>query len=252
MVCLLLHFHTLLLQRSCFVLHGSALAFGSTQLHRNDFHCHSRKPQNFELRTRARTAEDLLKLTSLVLYVAKMIKIWMRQKLELALCVDVPGGVHSNICLGDDFYPFPVHCAGGCWPCGWFGVGAHRTFDVHQRCVEAQGLIQWSTSRGDLCWSNQVGRTTATGFDNEQWRHISNIVITSMFLLVAFGTPRSQALDSAVKPTREVILGGKWQQCFAWLAVPTRLVFVMMKYPAGLNDECVGALLILFAAKMEI
>ena len=81
-----------------------------------------------------------------------------------------------------------------------------------------------STSRGDLCESDQVGRTTATGFDNEPWRHVSNIVITSMFILLAFGVPRSQALASAVKPTREVILGGKCQQCFAWLAVPIRLV----------------------------
>ena len=50
---------------------------------------------------------------------------------------------------------------------------------------------------------DQVGRITATGFDNEPWRHISNIVITSMFLLVAFGAPRSQALPSAVNPVRE-------------------------------------------------
>ena len=48
------------------------------------------------------------------------------------------------------------------------------------------------------------GRTTATGFDNEPWRHISNIVTTSMFLLVEFGAARSQALASAVKPVREV------------------------------------------------
>ena len=41
---LLLHFHTLLLQCSCFVLHGRVLAFGASEWQRNDFHCHSRKP----------------------------------------------------------------------------------------------------------------------------------------------------------------------------------------------------------------
>ena len=43
-----------------------------------------------------------------------------------------------------------------------------------------------------LSWSDQFGSTTATGFDNEPLKHISNIVITIMFLLVAFGVPRSR------------------------------------------------------------
>ena len=46
--------------------------------------------------------------------------------------------------------------------------------------------------------------------------------------------------------------GGKWQPCLAWLAVPISTGTAMMKFPAGLDDECVDALLILFAAKMEI
>ena len=37
-----------------------------------------------------------------------------------------------------------------------------------------------------LSWSDQFGSTTATGFDNEPLKHISNVVITIMFLLVAF------------------------------------------------------------------
>ena len=45
-------------------------------------------------------------------------------------------------------------------------------------------------SSGDfLSWSEQFGSTTATGFDNEPLKHISNIVITIMFsswLLSAF------------------------------------------------------------------
>ena len=43
-----------------------------------------------------------------------------------------------------------------------------------------------------LSWSDQFGSTTATGFDNEPLKHIPNIVITIMFLLVAFGVPRSR------------------------------------------------------------
>ena len=43
-----------------------------------------------------------------------------------------------------------------------------------------------------LCLSDQVGRTTATRFDNEPLRHTSNSVITSMFLLVAFVVRRSR------------------------------------------------------------
>ena len=43
-----------------------------------------------------------------------------------------------------------------------------------------------------LSWSEQFGGTTATGFDNEPLKHISNIVTTIMFLQVAFGVPRSR------------------------------------------------------------
>ena len=43
-----------------------------------------------------------------------------------------------------------------------------------------------------LSWSEQFGSTTAPGFDNEPLKHISNVVITIMFLLVAFGVPRSR------------------------------------------------------------
>ena len=46
------------------------------------------------------------------------------------------------------------------------------------------------------------------------------------------------------------ILSGKRQQCMVGRAHSTGIA--MMKFPAGLDDECVDALLILFAAKMEI
>ena len=127
--------------------------------------------------------------------------------------------------------------------------GSHK--DI--RCAPAMrgGTgIQWSASRGDLCESDQVGRTTATGFDNEPWRHVSNIVSTSVFLLVAFGAPRSQAPGVCREANTRGILSGKWQQCFAWRACSTGVA--MMKFPAGLDDECADALLILFAAIMEI
>ena len=62
-----------------------------------------------------------------------------------------------------------------------------------------------------------------------------------MFLLVAFGAPRSQALASA-----------QWQvaamPCMVGRAHSTGIA--MMTFPAGLDDECVGALLILFAANL--
>ena len=59
-------------------------------------------------------------------------------------------------------------------------------------------------------------------------------MIISMFLLVAFGVPLCHALASAVKPIREVFSVASG--CLAWL----------------LDAECVDALLILFATKMEI
>ena len=83
--------------------------------------------------------------------------------------------------------------------------------------------IQWSASRGDLCESDQVGRTTATGFDNEPWIHISNIVITSVFLLVAFGAPRSQAPGVCSEAYTRGI--PQWQVAAMFLhGVPIRLV----------------------------
>ena len=53
--------------------------------------------------------------------------------------------------------------------------------------------------------------------------------------------------------TCEVFFGGKWQPCLAWFAVPVSTgTAMMMKLPASLDDELVHALLILFAAKIEI
>ena len=70
-----------------------------------------------------------------------------------------------------------------------------------------------------------------------------------MCLLVAFGVPRSQALASAVKPFRDVSSVAA-MPCMAGHARSTGIA--MMKLPAGPDDECVDALLILFAAKIEI
>ena len=101
---------------------------------------------------------------------------------------------------------------------------------VSQIMLDAQRPLDSTTSHGDT---------------------FQNIVITSIFLLIAFGVPRSQALASAVKPKREVssVASGSnalhgWPCPFDW--------YCDDKIPAGLDDECVDALLILFAAKMEI
>ena len=63
---------------------------------------------------------------------------------------------------------------------------------MHCGFVEGTG-IRWNIAVVTSCLcSEQFGSTTATGFDNEPLKHISNIVITIMFLLVAFGVPRSR------------------------------------------------------------
>ena len=73
-----------------------------------------------------------------------------------------------------------------------------------------------------------------------------------MFLLVAFGVPRSLSLASAVR--RQYSRYPQWQvaamPCMVGRVHSTGVA--MMKFPAGLDDECVDALLILFAAKMEM
>ena len=43
-------------------------------------------------------------------------------------------GVHCNICLGDDFHPSWCTAPVGAGRVSLFGVGAHWTFNVHQRC----------------------------------------------------------------------------------------------------------------------
>ena len=68
-------------------------------------------------------------------------------------------------------------------------AGSAREPVGHSMCT----VDSWRHRDGDfLSWSQQFGSTTATGFDNEPLKHISNIVITIMFLLVAFGVPRSR------------------------------------------------------------
>ena len=78
------------------------------------------------------------------------------------------------------------------------------------------------------------------------------MVITSMFLLVAFSASRSQALASAVKPIREVHPQSQVAAMSCTVGRAHSTGISMMKFPAGLDDECVDALLILFASKMEI
>ena len=92
----------------------------------------------------------------------------------------------------------------------------------------------------------------ATRFDNGPLKHISNIVILVMCLLVVFGVPRSQVLASALKPVREVssVASGS-HALYGWQAGPL-IGIATIKLPAGLEDESVDALLIPFSAKMKI
>ena len=55
---LLLHFHTILLLRSCLCPPWRDLAFVATRFQHNDFQCHSGKLENIELQTQAQTAKD--------------------------------------------------------------------------------------------------------------------------------------------------------------------------------------------------
>ena len=75
-----------------------------------------------------------------------------------------------------------------------------------------------------LSWSEQFGSTTATGFDNEPLKHISNIVITIMFLLVAFGGFAFEALASVLKLICEVFLVTSGSHALHGGPCPFRLV----------------------------
>ena len=114
-------------------------------------------------------------------------------------------GVHCNTSLGDGFHP------SGCTTPAETPhmAGSAREPFGHSMCTSDA----WR--RRD---SMDPELATSCVFDNEPWRHISNIVITSMFLLVAFGAPRSQAPGVYSEANTGGILSGRWQQCLAWLA----------------------------------
>ena len=55
-------------------------------------------------------------------------------------------GANRNFSFGNGYNQSCCTTVADKEPYGWFGAGACRTIDVHQRCVEAQGFsgaMQW-------------------------------------------------------------------------------------------------------------
>ena len=134
-----------------------------------------------------------------MLYVVKLIKFWMCLKLvvciamfALAMIFALPGALRRQK-----------------QPFGWFGVGARRTFDVLQRCVEAQGFNgarAVATYVSHTMLDAQRPQDSTTGHGN------------------TFGDNQYVSSGAVGADTRGT-LSGNWQQCLSWLAVPIRLVF---------------------------